>query len=257
MNDDAAFPPDSPKPEEKPDPSRRSPIRPLSPASETPPRAAAPPKPAASPTLQTAEIAAATNPQAALGGLRQKMETIANEYAEGKINRAQFNAMYGRYSEQRAIIERLLERNPDSEAWKQVIGSRGHTGFLRHHFESQALYFMVYRISDHEPMMVGGKHSPVMEHIEPVIKQLWAMKNRPVGGVARKAFANNLWLVVATGSYSVTLVMFMLEPSLAQAQIVRDLHADFERANLASLSRGTAWLDRMVFPQRSLVENQY
>jgi hypothetical protein len=96
-----------------------------------------------------------------------------------------------------------------------------------------------------------------MEHIEPVIKQLWGMKNRPVGGVARKAIGNNLWLVVATGSYSVTLVMFMLEPSLAQAQIVRDLHADFERANLSSLSRGTAWLDRMVFPQRSLVENQF
>ena len=253
MNEDAEFSTPAPKPDVKPDNSRRSPIRPIAPINEPPPRPA-PSQPAAESAVETAPD---NTPQGALTGLRQKMETIANEYAEGKINRAQFNAMYGRYSEQRAIIERLLERNPSSEAWKQVVGSRGHTGFLRHHFESQALYFMVYRIGDREPMMVGGKHGPVMDHVEPVIKQLWAMKNRPVGGIARKSVGNNLWLVVATGSYAVTLVMFMLEPSLAQAQIVRDLHADFERANLASLSRGTAWLDRMVFPQRSLVENAY
>jgi hypothetical protein len=48
--------------------------------------------------------------------------------------------------------------------------------------------------------------------------------------------------------------MFMLEPSPMQANKVRDLHSDFERANRMALERGTKSLDRLVFPQRALVE---
>jgi hypothetical protein len=62
------------------------------------------------------------------------------------------------------------------------------------------------------------------------------------------------WLVLALGDRAVTLVMFMLEPSTAQINLVRDLHADFERANRGALERGTRSLDRFVFPQRALAE---
>jgi hypothetical protein len=48
--------------------------------------------------------------------------------------------------------------------------------------------------------------------------------------------------------------MFNAEPSNAQARLVRDLHADFERANQAALARGWIVPERMVFPQRALVE---
>jgi hypothetical protein len=50
------------------------------------------------------------------------------------------------------------------------------------------------------------------------------------------------------------MVMFMLEPSTVQLNRVRDLHADFERANRSALERSTKTFDRMVFPQRALVE---
>ena len=50
--------------------------------------------------------------------------------------------------------------------------------------------------------------------------------------------------------------MFSLEPSIAQARLVRDLHADFERANQAALARGWIVPERMVFPQRALVEER-
>jgi hypothetical protein len=34
-------------------------------------------------------------PQETLEHIRQKMESVARNFAEGQINRAQFNAMYG------------------------------------------------------------------------------------------------------------------------------------------------------------------
>ena len=194
--------------------------------------------------------------QEAIGLLRQKMEVIATEFAEGRINRSQFNAVYGRYSEQRAIIERIVERNPESKAWKQVIGTSGHTNFLRQHFEAQPLYFILYRHRLPEPLMVGGKTAPDMAQIAPILKGLWTMPNRPKTGLARKLIAEHQWLVLAMGEHALTIVVFLLEPSVAQAAMIRDMHADFERANQAALVRQVMHVERMVFPQRALIDSE-
>lgn len=181
------------------------------------------------------------------------MEGVANEFAAGKINRAQFNAIYGRYDEQRMIIERLLERNPDSSAWQQVVRS-GHTSFLRDHFEARCMYYLVYRLNTPSPLMMGGPQQPNMAQIEPVLSALQKVEKRPRAGLARKALGDGHWLVLALGANALTIAMFNLEPSSSQVNHVRDLHNDFERANRSALERGTRTLEKMVFPQRALVE---
>lgn len=229
--------------------SPRSPIRPAPPAGAVPsPRA----HPQSVPSTASAPVP--SDPHQALGELRRKMEKVAAEFAQGKINRAQFNAMYGRYSEQRVIIQRLIERNPESKAWKQVIGTAGHTSFLRQHFEAEPLFYLVFRHGSTTPLMTGGKTEPTTDQLLPILEGLWAMEGRPKAGLARKMMDDNQWLVLALGEYAITLVMFKLEPSNAQASLVRDLHTDFERANQAALARQTSRLERMVFPQRALVE---
>lgn len=193
------------------------------------------------------------NPQAALELLRRKMEIVANEFGEGKINRAQFNAIYGRYGEQRTIIETLIKRNPENPAWKQAAAP-GHTSFLRQHFEARLVYYLVYQHNIPTPLIMGGKQQANMDQISGVLQALWNMNKRPKIGLARKEMGGGQWLVLALGEYAVTLALFMLEPSVAQATLVRDLHNDFERANRRALSNGTRSLDRFVFPQRALAE---
>ncbi len=193
------------------------------------------------------------DPQAALEALRRKMERVANQFAAGVINRAQFNAIYGRYNEQRTIIERLMERDPDNHAWQQVAAP-GHTSFLMDHFAARILYFVVYRINVPALLMMGGQQQPIMAEIEPVLRALISMPDRPRVGLARKAMGKGQWMVLALGEHAVTIVLFMLEPSAAQLNRIRDLHSDFERANRMALQRNTQSLDKMVFPQRALVE---
>ncbi len=245
MND-----PKSKRPDQPPQESMRSPIRP-----SPPPAPENAPKP--TPPQPSPEVESPTTSGNALNSLRQKMEIVADEFAQGKMNRAQFNAVYKRYSEQRSIIERLVERNPDSEAWKQVIGVKGQTGFLRHHFEAQALYYAVYHRSSPKPIMTGGKTAPDATVIIPLLKSIWTMKNRPKQALGRKQVGDTNWLLLAIGDHAATAVMFSLEPSNAQSRLVRDLHADFERANQAALSRGWIVPERMVFPQRALVEGGF
>jgi hypothetical protein len=202
-----------------------------------------------------AAAAPADNPQVALERIRQKMEQVATEFANGTLNRAQFNAIYTRYSEQRTIVERLLERNPQNQAWKQAAAP-GHTSFLRNHFEARLLFYLVFQHNIPTPLAMGGKQQPDMTQISKVLHQLWSSKKRPPAGVARKEMGNGQWLVLALGENALTLIMYMLEPSLMQIHLVRDLHADFERANHVALTRGTRSLDRFVFPQRALTEKQ-
>lgn len=196
------------------------------------------------------------DPAAALEILRRKMEIVANEFSQGKINRAQFNAIYGRYTEQLSIVAKIIERNPNNDAWK-LAAAPGHTTFLRDHFESRLLYYLVYQHQIAIPLMMGGPQQANMDQVSQVLKTLWGLPNRPKVGLARKSMNNGQWLVLALGEFAVTLALFQLEPSAAQANLVRDLHADFERANKRALERGTRSLDRFVFPQRALAEKQF
>jgi hypothetical protein len=230
----------------------RSPIRPTAPSEA--PRAPQPLPRATQQTPALPQTEAPINSLSAMDALRAKMELIADEFAQGKINRAQFNAMYERYSEQRTIIERLIERNPESDAWKQVLNTKGHTGFLRSHFAAQAQYYLVYRHTKYEPILSGGRQQPNEELLKPVLGLVWSMRNRPKAALGRKQLGERDWLILACGEHAATAVMFSAEPSNAQARLVRDLHADFERANQAALARGWIVPERMVFPQRALVE---
>lgn len=243
MNDDIPPLPATLSPEELN--ALRSPLRPAPPPEPPapPPAAAAPPPVAAAPT----------DPVGVLAALLRKMEQVATQYMQGAINRAQFNAIYGHYKEQRAVIERLLERDPDGSAWQQAA-TPGHTGFLLDHFEARPLYYAVYTLAPPRPLTLGGRQNPDFSEIAPALHALFSAATLPAAGVARKRLDNNRWLVLALGKHAVTLVVFALEPAPAQIKRVRDLHAEFERANQAALARGTRTLERLVFPQRALVE---
>lgn len=184
--------------------------------------------------------------------IRHKMESVAAEFSAGKINRAQFNALYSHYSEQRVIIERLIERNPHTDAWRQVARP-GRTEFLRAHFEARAEYYMVFRHQRREPIATGGEQPPgTTPAIVKALKSLWGRDPIPENSLARMEIDETRWLAMANGPLAVTIVIFSLQPSQAQAEIVRDLHEDFERANRLSLQRNLP-AEMMVFPQRSLL----
>lgn len=184
--------------------------------------------------------------------IRRKMESVATEFSEGKINRAQFNAVYGHYGEQRIIIERLIERNPETTAWRRVA-SPGRTDFLRNHFEAQAAYFIVFQHRRRDPLATGGSQPEgSTQAILKAIKNLWSLETMPENGLARQEIDDSHWLVLANGKLAVTIVIYTPQPAQAQVRIVRDLHMDFERANRLSLQRNLP-ADMMVFPQRSLI----
>lgn len=195
----------------------------------------------------------ATNPNSALQTIREKMQSVVAEYSNGDINASQFNAMYQHYSEKRDIIELMLERNPNSEAWRSVV-QQGYTSHLRSQFQAKALHYAVFRRGKTNPLISSGKLTrKTAQQIHQMLRIIFSMKTQKTG-LARKSIGNGNWLVVSIGVQALTIVTFTLQPSSIQTNKVRDLHEDFEMANKRALRNNTP-SDRLVYPQRALLES--
>lgn len=254
----AAAPPDTPE-APQPGSDTTSPIRPVPPASAPPdppliPNAHAEAEPAAP---RPAAVESRLQAESALEELRQKTARVAQEFAEGKLNRAQFVAMYAHYNEKRVIIERLLARDPDTSTWQIVAGS-GNTGFLREHFEARPLSYAIY---DQEPPRMGELISSQGEPLLPeeLVQRItiavgMAKRTQPEARPQRLMLEDGRSAVFVPGEHTATIVIFSLEPSGHQVTLAQDLHRDFERANRLALARGIRQPDQLVFPHRALFD---
>lgn len=192
----------------------------------------------------------------ALINLREKMSQVAAEYAAGTINQAQFDAIYTRYSEQRDITERLLARDPGTDAWQSVIQS-GHTQFLREHYEARVISYAIYDQVTAALISVTGPLQIKSAQARAVIARLRAVRERRGDnpGPAQKKLADGRTVLFVPGALSVAAVIFSRTPAAGQVNRVQDMHRDFERANQHALRQQDYATGRMVFPHRALFEH--
>ncbi len=242
-----------------------SPIRPQGPDADrqpimpSVPRPSRPEIPTRDDPTPTEEIDLANSSQeqaavAALERLRQKMAAVAQEYAQGKLNRAQFHAIYQRYQEQRDITERLLKRDPKTGAWQTVV-QPGLTGFLREHFEAKVESYAIYHIESGQQIIRTGTLQLPTHQAEAIMKKLkFVIGQRGNPGMARRRIGNDRYIVIVPGEYTVAIVVFSLEPAIAQLEMIQDMHRDFELANRQVLSDQHLDPREMVFPHRALFE---
>lgn len=242
----------SPVRPEDPEPPRQ-PVKPTMP--RRPSRPAVPAKADPTPTEEI-DRAATVEEQAtqALERLRQKMAVVAEEYAQGKINRAQFHAIYQRYQEQRQITEMLLKRDPKSGAWQSVMRP-GHTGFLRDYYEAKVESYAIYHLALQKPIIVTGSVQLPLQQVLPLLTKLRSIiRERGQAGLARRKLQDERWVVFVPGASTVSVVVFSLEPSSVQLQRIDDMQRDFERANAQALLEGQIRPRELVYPHRALFE---
>ncbi len=190
----------------------------------------------------------------AMEKLRDKMNEVAREFSEGLINQAQFNAIYRYYSEKRDITELILQRNPESDAWKTVINTE-HTRFLREHFAAKILSFGIYRIQSGEQIVHQGNVRLPESQLAPIFEKLQALiQEGRLPAPARRKLKDERWVVLVPGKVTASVAIFSLEPAPTQRQHIEDIHHDFERANEKNLQMGNFDPRFMVFPHRVLFE---
>jgi hypothetical protein len=184
------------------------------------------------------------------------MAQVAAEFAQGKLNQAQFDAIYSRYSEQRMITERLLARDPSTQAWQSVV-QPGHTSFLKSHYEARVVSYAIYDRETGRLIAVTGTIQLQQAQIEAVLSRLNLVSTqRGNPGPAHKKLPNQHSVLFVPGDLTLAVAIFSLEPSAMQFQRVQDIHHDFERANQHALRRKDYSTGRLVFPHRALFEEK-
>lgn len=192
----------------------------------------------------------------ALINLRQKMSRLAAEFAEGKLNQAQFDAIYSRYSEQRMITELLLDRNPESQAWQSVVRP-GHTQFLKDYYEARVLSYGIYDQQTFDLVSLTGGMRVAPAQTEAALRRLKEVSQaRGNPGPAQRRIGDGRCVLFVPGEWTVAVVIFSLDPSTVQVRRIQDLHQDFERANQHALQSRDYAAERLVFPHRALFEEQ-
>jgi hypothetical protein len=188
------------------------------------------------PTLSTPEDR--LQAEQALLQLRQKTADVANDFYHGKINRAQFLSLYSHYNEKVIIIERMLARDPNTQAW-QPVARPGHTTFLRQHYEARVMAFAVYDQGKFDPITVQGTFPIPTGMVQQILQALYVVQKtrRDLKPVSRKT-NNSEWLVVIPGFWTTAIALYSLEPAAYQVKNANNLHQDFERANRQALERG-------------------
>jgi hypothetical protein len=200
---------------------------------------------------------AARQTQVAIEHLQQKMEDIATEFSDGSINHAQFMAVYTRYAEQRAMIEKMRNTDPRSTAWKDALIQHGETAVLRSQHQAAAIGCLLVENMQAKIIRTFGKFDLEGDFLSPILSNLTRALLDSNGLQERTTqIDGGRWLSIAPGQFSTTVVIFSLEPAAAQRTAVAELHRDFERANFRVLRNGQAQPGRLIYPHRLLFEEE-
>ena len=194
--------------------------------------------------------------ESAIEHINDKMRAVTVDFSTGRINHAQFQAVYTRYLEQRTLIERVLSRDPNSSVWESIY-SEGETTLLQQQYAPTALGCVLIENKTGEIIRVLGTLVLPDSILMPLVSSLRSTsKEDTVTGERTTQIDDGQWLSVTIGDLSTCVVLFSHEPAVSQRMMLTDLQRDFELANRRALARGKPEPERLVYPHRSLFEQE-
>ena len=192
----------------------------------------------------------------ALRRIEENMARVTREFADGAINQAQFQAIYTHYAEQKAVLQRMLARAPDSEAWRRAA-IEGHTEFLRRQHAAKLVGLAVYDNWTSNLIHSSG----AFDVPEEVMKSLLDNLSREVEPGTRERpqstqIEGGRWLCYVRGIFTTGVSVYTAEPSTVQLIAQGKVHREFERVNRRPLEMGSFEPEYLVYPQDELFGGQ-
>jgi len=157
----------------------RQPQAPLSEAEGAPPK----PAPAAPVTKEPSPL---ENPQAYLERVQAKINKLAEEFANGSINRLQFQELYDHYRREQQTVKRYLDMAPDSEEWKSAT-SEGKSVVIRQQNVAKVLGYSVYENESGMPLNTIGDFEIEAELAVPMLSSYRTATKEIFGAGMRSA----------------------------------------------------------------------
>jgi hypothetical protein len=180
--------------------------------------------------------------------LQQKMNQLAEDFAEGVINREQFQRLYEHYQRERRGVESLLVAEAGDADLRAAIGE-GKSVVIRKQHIARAQGYAIYENESGMPVTNLGKFEVDPALVIPMLSSFRAAAKEIFGGGIRStAIEGGRWLCFVPGELTTLLALFTTEPAQKQMAYLEDVHRLFEKANRHKLTRSPIDPAGLLFP---------
>ncbi len=211
------------------------------------PAAAAPPGPAPSPAAEPARPPTTEDgARAYVARVQAKVAKLADDFAAGVINRAQFQDLYAHYQREIRAVEQAVEARQGD--WREVA-TEGQSILIRRQKLARAEGYAIYDNQSGMPLATLGRFELEPDLIVPMLSSYRAAAAEMFGGGLRSTgIENGRWLCFVPGEFTTLLALFTVEPAPKQLEFLENLHRTFETANRPHLAAGPVDPDELIFP---------
>lgn len=185
--------------------------------------------------------------------VKTKINSLAERFAAGNINRAQFQELYAHYQQEIQTIESILAVNPDSDEWKKAI-TEGQSILIRRRNRATVMGFSIYDNGSGMPLRSLGQFGldpalfvPMLSSYRSATKEIFG------GGMRSTQIEDGKWLCFIPGKITTTMALFNMEPSPKQLQSLEELQNIFENANQKQLNSDSVQPDLLVCPHEFFI----
>lgn len=179
--------------------------------------------------------------------VEKKVDKLIEDFADGRINQAQFKELYAHYQQEIRSVEGLLEM---SDADWQDAATEGQSYVIRRQHAPKARGYAIYDNESGMPISTLGKFEVDPALFVPMLSSYRAATAEILGGgVKATAVEGGRWLCFVPGQLTTMMALFKAEPATKQLEFLAQLHRHFEKANRAQLANPPVDPATLVFPQ--------
>ncbi len=189
--------------------------------------------------------------------IREKVARIAQEFAEGKINRAQFQELFAHYQREQRTIETWLSVDPDSDAWKDAL-AEGKSLIIRNKYKAQVKGLAIYLNRTGMPLAHIGSFNLDPDLVIPMLSSLRSATEEMFGSAIRAShIEGGGWLGFIGGRHTTLLALYSAEPAKQQLMRLEELHRVFEKANQRHFEGSTIDPRELVYTQQVVLRSTH
>ncbi len=179
--------------------------------------------------------------------IQDKIESLLDGFAEGKISREQFHMLYERYNARLAIVDHaLMSGNPEAI----VIAQTGPpTLQIIEETRAKAIGGVIYHNKLGTLIEKLGTFDVPTEILDPILREY--LPTSPFMTQSAETvhkIDETHWLLFSLGKYTTAAMLLRNEPSKQQMSEIRRLHNDFENANREAFQHDRVDADKLAYP---------
>ncbi|MBI3361334.1 MAG: hypothetical protein HY023_09510 [Chloroflexi bacterium] len=181
-----------------------------------------------------------------LARVQAKIAKLAEDFAAGTINRAQFQELYSHYQREIRTIEQMIEAGQGD--WQSAV-TEGQSVMIRKRNLARAEGYAVYENESGMPLATLGSFQIDSALLVPMLSSYRAATAEIFGaGMRSTAIEGGRWLCFVPGQHTTLMALFTVEVAPKQMEALENIHRVFESANRNRLASPPVNPTGLIFP---------